>query len=231
MGTARVLVGPARGHRFQLESRSGIGQLWRRASIAIGRYEPRVTSFLAENLRSCRVFFDIGASTGYYTRIALRLMDPTSRIVALEPDPRLATHLRSAFQDARLSVRPEAAGRDDHEAVLEHSHGLASRIRSESLLGPGFVAGGIVKVRSLDGMVERGELPSPDVVKIDVEGGELLVLEGMSRLLEHQPALAVECHSMSLLGEVLRTVNDRAYNRVEVTRGGDGIGPSTVLAR
>jgi hypothetical protein len=58
----------------------------------------------------------------------------------------------------------------------------------------------------------------------------MLALEGMARLLQTRPAAAVECHSMSLLHDVLELFISYKYDRLEVTRGGDGVGPPTVLA-
>jgi FkbM family methyltransferase len=198
--------------------------------VAFGRYEPRVTGFLANHLPSCGVFVDVGACTGYYTRIALNLMDTDGRVIAFEPDPDAAIRLRLTFGDSRLTLRVEALGRDDHEAVLDRRAGTASRVRGESIAGPGFRDSASVNVRSLDALVEAGELPPPELLKIDVEGGEMLVLEGMSAVLERRPALAVECHSMPLLSEVLDLLIAHGYDNVEVTHGGDDIGPPTVLA-
>jgi FkbM family methyltransferase len=230
MREAWVLVGPGRGHRFEVPPLSLAYRVRNRASVALGRYEPEVATFLARHLRSCRAFVDIGASTGYYTRIALTLMESDGTVVAFEPDPDAAARLRRAFSDPRLAVREEALGRDDHGAVLERRDRLASRIRDESVASSGYANGIDVRVRSLDGLVDAGEVPCPDVLKIDVEGGEILVLEGMSRLLQRRPAIAVECHSMPLLRDVLDLLIGNGYDSVEVTHGGDNIGPPTVLA-
>lgn len=230
MRKTRVLVGPGRGHRFEAPPLSLVYRVRNRGSVALGRYEPEVTAFLAKRLPSCRTFFDVGANTGYYTRIALNLMGPEGRVVAFEPDPKAAGCLRQTFSDSRLTVREEALGCKDHDAVLERREGLASRIRDESIAGSGYANGTDVRVRSLDGLIESDQMPSPDLLKIDVEGGEMLVLEGMRRLLQRRPAVVVECHSMSLLRDVLDLLIGDRYGHVEVTRGGDNVGPPTVLA-
>jgi FkbM family methyltransferase len=227
---ARVLVGPGKGHRFELPSRSLIyrTRLW--GSVALGRYEPEVTAFLAKHLRSCRVFFDVGASTGYYTRVALKLMDQEGAIIAFEPDPTAVGRLRQALSDPRLFVHEEAVGREDHTAILQSREGFVSRIRDESIAGAKYLQHTDVRVRSLDEMIKAGQAPSPDLLKVDVEGGEMLVLEGMQRLLQTRPAMAVECHSMPLLRDVLSLLLACGYDEVGVTRGGDNVGPPTVLA-
>jgi hypothetical protein len=127
-------------------------------------------------------------------------------------------------------VRAEALGRNDHEAVLDRREGMASRIRGESIDASGYPDSAGVQVRSLDGLVEAGELPPPELLKLDVEGGEMLVLEGMSAVLGRLPAMAVECHSMPLLSEVLALLIDYGYDHLELTHGGDDVGPPTVLA-
>ncbi len=231
MREARVLVGPGRGHRFELPSHSLLRRMWNWRSVALGRYEPEVTAFLAERLRPARVFFDVGAHTGYYTRIALKLMDAESRVVAFEPDHDAAARMRRTLGGARLAVREEAVGREDHYAVLERREGVVARIRGESIAGTGYAQSTAVRVCSLDRLLAAEELPPPDLLKVNVEGGELLVLEGMCRLLEQQrPAMAVECHSMPLLRDVLELLIDHGYDHLRVTRGGDGVGPPTVLA-
>jgi FkbM family methyltransferase len=230
MGGQRVLVGPGRGHRFEVRSLPLLHRIRNRGSVALGRYEPRVTAFLSKRLPFCGVFADVGACTGYYTRIALNLMPGGGRVVAFEPDADAAVSLRLTFGDSRLTVRAEALGRDDHQAILDRRAGVASRVRGESITASGFLDSASVNVRSLDGMVEAGELPPPELLKVDVEGGEVLVLEGMSAVLERRPALVVECHSMPLLSQVLDLLIDHGYDHLEVTGGGDDVGPPTVLA-
>jgi len=52
-----------------------------------------------------------------------------------------------------------------------------------------------VPVIALDEEIAAGALPPPDVVKIDVEGAEIAVLEGMAgTLAEHRPAVICELH-------------------------------------
>ncbi len=229
MPEARVLFGPGRGHRFEVPSRPVThARQW--ASLTLGRYEPDVTGFIARRMRGSRVFFDVGAHTGYYTRVALRLMPPDASVVAFEPDPAAAGRLRAALIDPRLSVREEALGREDHLSVLERRPGVASRVRGESVAGERFERTETVAVRSLDGLAEAGCVPPPDIVKLDVEGGELLVLEGMRGLLRAQPTVVVECHSMPLLSDVLQLLIEYGYDHLEVTRGGDDVGPPTVFA-
>jgi hypothetical protein len=53
-----------------------------------------------------------------------------------------------------------------------------------------------VRVVSIDGLIERGQLAPPDVVKIDVEGSELAVVSGMAQVLRRRrPVLVCELHA------------------------------------
>ncbi len=52
-----------------------------------------------------------------------------------------------------------------------------------------------VETVSLDDLFDRGEIPAPDVLKIDVEGGELEVLEWAGKLIaEARPAIFLATH-------------------------------------
>ena len=52
-----------------------------------------------------------------------------------------------------------------------------------------------VRVRRLDSMIERCELPRPDLIKIDLEGRSLEVLEGLGDCLEKARGVLLETHS------------------------------------
>jgi len=227
-----VLRGPGRGHRLPLP-RFGL----RRAFVlALGRYEQEVARFLAHSLQGRAVFFDVGASTGYFVRLAIRTMPPDGTIVAFEPDP-LARgeleQLRAQAATGTFLVRDEALARGDGQASLVSRDLVCGRLEGVGVALAGASGRSIpVRTRSVDSLVTGGELPSPDVVKIDAEGAERDILEGMTRVLtEQSPAVAVECHSMALFADVLRAFVDAGYEQIRCSAGGDGVGPPTVFAR
>lgn len=219
-----VLVGAGRGHRFDPAG------LRTSARIALGRYEPAVDAFLREVLAEASVFVDVGAHTGYFSRVALRTMPAAGRIVAFEPDDEAREQLRAVGDAPRLEVRAEALGGADADGTLLVTPGSCSRLDTTAPQGSG-ASSQSVQVRALDNLIAAGEFPAPDVLKIDVEGAETAVLAGATAALAAVRALVVECHSMPLLHEVLGVVLDAGFDLVRTTEGGDLLGPPTVLAR
>ena len=53
----------------------------------------------------------------------------------------------------------------------------------------------MLPVTSIDAQLRSGEVPAPDFVKVDVEGLELAVLDGMSETAaQYKPAIFIELH-------------------------------------
>jgi FkbM family methyltransferase len=138
---------------------------------------------------------------------------------AVEPDPlnraRLEEHLRVNGSPGQVRVHGVAASDSAGSVKLYHptgdarNHGEASMIAG--LAGEGAEAYTVPTVR-LDELIDR----VPDVVKMDVEGAELLAIRGMTRLLgaERPPALVVEHNPESGAaagyrgGDLLRAIRD-----------------------
>jgi predicted methyltransferase len=55
--------------------------------MANDRYEPAITRLFQETLQPGMVVIDIGAHVGYYTLLAAKLVGPTGKIYAFEPEP------------------------------------------------------------------------------------------------------------------------------------------------
>jgi FkbM family methyltransferase len=220
-----VLVGPGRGHWF------AAGGVRSALALMAGRYERPVARFFQESLRTSEVFFDVGAHTGYFTRLALRVMPKDGRVVAFEPDRACFEKLKAVGHEQRVSLRLEAIGSMNTTGTLVSSRGACSRLVDAMPLPNGGDYASATEVRTLTDLVREGAVPQPDTMKVDVEGSEMDVLSGAVDILGEVQALAVECHSMPLLKDVLDFVLGSSFTWVRVTAGGDYFGPPTVLAR
>jgi FkbM family methyltransferase len=138
------------------------------------------------------VVYDIGANVGMYTCFAMSALG-SGEVIGFEPEPRNADRLRENLQlnghDANRRVKEYALGEEDDDGYLD---------LKGSELGSGrhvLADHGIdVTVRRVDTLVESGELPRPDVVKIDVEGAEMAVLRGMECVLGEVRVIYCEVH-------------------------------------
>jgi len=137
-----------------------------------------------------RTFVDVGANLGLYTRAALaRRM----RVVAIEPHPLLARNLGRLFRgDLRvlqIALSDQAGHRTLYLPLFEQQE-LDARGSLEALANQGYTLHRlVVETLTLDAL----DLEDVAVVKIDVEGHELAVLEGGRRLLRRdRPSLLIE---------------------------------------
>jgi FkbM family methyltransferase len=150
-------------------------------------------SMVAGNLRMQRLFdryvkpgatvIDVGANIGYNAIHAARLAGRQGRVIALEPTPDTLTVLRRNIEAsglANVAIEPVAAG----GIAGARDFFVRGEISAVNSLYPDSRYATVtsvlrVPVTPLDDLVEG----TVDVVKIDVEGAELDVLQGMSRLL------------------------------------------------
>ena len=170
------------------------------AGYARGSAEPLVQEALVRELRPGAVMYDIGANIGFFSLIGARAVGPDGRVVAFEPLP---DNLRWLRHNAALNGF-------GHVEVVEAAVGAAAGQASFAVGGTAgwgrLDAGGAVPVEviRLDELVAGGGIPAPDLIKMDIEGGEVDALDGMAgTLTEHAPTLIVEVH------ETLAPVTER----------------------
>jgi FkbM family methyltransferase len=131
---------------------------------------------LAASLRDDATYVDVGANRGQVLAEALRVA-PRGRHIAFEPIPALAAELAAEFPrvDCRQKALGASAGSGEfcHFTQLDGWSGLRRSPEISDARGrPEYIR---VEISTLD--VELAELV-PAVVKIDVEGAELGVIEG-----------------------------------------------------
>jgi FkbM family methyltransferase len=185
-----------------------------------GEYEPHVTSELTQCLGPRAVFVDVGASLGYYTVLAGRLVGPAGRVVACEPGPQNRTVLLANVCSHQLdNVDVHQIAVSDQSGFVLYSqatsNGSISRFRGDvSSLG----VFDLVQARSLDSVLQG--LDRVDVIKVDVEGAEGLVFNGAVRTLtKHRPILFFEFSAPALASvsnmearEVLASLEKLGYS-------------------
>jgi FkbM family methyltransferase len=151
--------------------------------------DPELLGLAKEVVRAGDVVWDVGANLGLFAVASASLAGARGRVVACEPDEWLITLLRQSVQDqdsgtAPITIVPAAIARE----LGVRTFCIAKRARATNFLA-GYGSsqtGGVSEERCviavpLDWLSER--LPPPDVLKIDVEGAELEVLQGATQLL------------------------------------------------
>jgi len=185
-----IRSGPGKGLRINLHG-SGV-------AFATGTAERPLQEALSSELRPGATFFDIGANVGFVTLIAARLVGPGGRVVAFEPVPRNAAAIRenlalNGIDWAEVVETAVAAGASTANLIVSDVSAF-SRLESTSV--PTGARETIeVPVISIDEFLAASGSPAPDVVKIDVEGAELEVIEGMrNTLATSRPTILCEVH-------------------------------------
>jgi FkbM family methyltransferase len=181
-----VESGPARGLRLFVDPRFE-SDFWR------GRYEADLQERLASTIRAGWTVYDVGAQVGFMSLLAGRLAGPEGAVHAFEPDAanfaQLTEHLAA---NAAANVHPHRAAVWSQSGTVAFTSDEIYPIRFTGRVEEGG-GGEAVTAVSLDDFARRNR--PPDLVKIDVEGGEEAVLAGAGRVLaEARPVVFCEVH-------------------------------------
>ncbi len=156
--------------------------------------EEDFTGLILDEIKKGDVFFDIGACVGLVSAHAAKL---GAIVYSFEPDPYYRSRLINNIGLNNLdNVNVLEWAVSDNEDVLElFTDGEGGN--SPSLRKIGDRGSVNVKTNSIDNAINRGEVPCPDIVKLDIEGAEILALRGMRSVLvsaEGPRAIFMEVH-------------------------------------
>jgi FkbM family methyltransferase len=165
----------------------------------LGNSEPESAGFISGFLKPGMVFFDVGAHIGEYTLIASRGVGPNGEIHAFEAQPdTFALLRRNCAANGADNVKLNRAAVCEHEGEVEFD--ISDEPSMSSMAGAVDVDRKRARIRvpgiTLDQYCQtHGTWPS--LLKIDVEGAELLVLRGAAEVLRRPPgeapAIIFEC--------------------------------------
>jgi len=162
-----------------------------------GLYEADDWRFAQRLLEPGDVAVDIGANIGWYTALFVGRVQPSGRVYSIEPFPKNVARLK-LFQS--LLTRPslvqiiecavsDRTGRETlHLNLYDAGHSLLEHRGHPAF--PGQVLE--VETTTLDQLTRDLSIDSVGLIKIDVEGAELKVIEGGFKALESTKAVMVE---------------------------------------
>jgi FkbM family methyltransferase len=209
----------ARRIRFSCDLRNSLA----REVFFLGSYEPQETLLLPALLRKGDACVDVGAHWGYFSLIAAARVGPSGRVLAVEADPRIfATLERTLSLNPELKVEAvHIAASDEPGTLLLNGYdergdnwGISSVVTPQG--GTTFE----VEAQSLDLLLETHRVSDVALLKMDIEGAEVLALRGCERALREQRIrnLLLELHPPQIaalnssIGEVVGMLRGRGYH-------------------
>jgi FkbM family methyltransferase len=210
-----------------VQVRSGISQgLWMRlhlpdeARLWRGEQEVGVQKAILASVGPGSVVFDIGAHAGSIALGVARLVSPTGRVVAFEADPANVESLTENILRNRLSASVQvvhaavwscgAANIPFRQSGIRRSHGGVETDSQRPVLASGELIS--VPAITLDDFIVAAGLV-PQLVKIDVEGGEHEVLRGGTRLFTKQrPLVIAEIHHGQAAEQIRAWLTELEYS-------------------
>lgn len=204
-GTQELEIG-GRSAQFEASTDSGGGIIrW------LYLNERQMASEILEELNKDDVFFDVGANIGFFSCFATNYLSD-GLVVAFEPHPPNVEQLQknlSYNHDENARVQEVALSDTNGEIQFTNTNGLSQTAAfSSNADAP------TVKQIKGDDLVCHS-LPIPSVVKIDVEGAEPRVINGLEETLSKPECRVVFCE-VHLPRENRPSIRDHGYELEDV---------------
>ncbi|MCZ2355710.1 MAG: FkbM family methyltransferase [Bacteroidia bacterium] len=165
--------------------------------------EIRLAKFLIHNLQNNDSFWDIGAHYGYFSILASELVGPGGKVVSIEASTSTFDILKkNTEQYANISIRHNAMSDNNQKVSFfelpnlysEYNTTDLAQFENEKWFSKIKTKKVVVDALTLDNLLTKyGEVPN--IIKIDVEGGEFAVINGGMNLLKKEgskPVIVME---------------------------------------
>jgi FkbM family methyltransferase len=163
---------------------------------------------------------DVGAYSGEWTRALIRLF-PSARVLMIEPQETKSGELallcssHPRLELATVLVGPEATG-----GVVFYESDTASSVLEDA--NHDNLPTKLLRMTTLDILVDERQFPSPDFIKLDVQGYEIEVLRGAEQTLKSTQVVLMEVNLIGLykgaplLDETVRYMADRGFRLYDI---------------
>jgi len=159
-----------------------------------GIWEPDLTAYICKNLKPGKTFVDVGSNIGYYSILASTLVGKNGSVISIEASPKIYDVLQS-----NVRLNPFASNIETRNLAIADKPGktsvylgpdgnLGSTTTSESLKWKfpyrNYSLEAQVNAVALDSLLEPNDLENVQMIKIDVEGTEREVINGLVEVIK-----------------------------------------------
>jgi FkbM family methyltransferase len=177
--------------RANLEWRLELSDNLQRRLFMVGSYEAVTLRTVFQLLKPTDIVLDVGANIGAFALPVARRLSRPGRVIAVEAASDTASILRRHVEMNQLHDRVTVVetGLSDHEgeASLRVSEYGSGDLGSRTMEGGSTIVGDPVRLTTGDKLCPELGVPRIDVIKIDVEGHERFVLNGLASTFESRP--------------------------------------------
>jgi FkbM family methyltransferase len=183
----------------------------------LGTYEPELQAALHDLIPAGSVIFDVGANIGYVSLLLAKAAGEKGKVFAFEALPSNVEQLRRNViingMESRVTVVDCAVTQISGPLrFLVHASGGMGKAAGSAGRDDQYQSEVTVPGISLDEFVYEQGNPAPQVVKMDIEGGEVMALPGMHRILTDQrPLMLMELHGPESSQAAWETLTSTGY--------------------
>lgn len=170
-------------------------------------HEIHVERYMRRNLKPGDTFIDVGCNCGHHTTLGASLVGSTGRVIAFEPNKKLATRVQEHISNEGLKqvlLHSVGLGKESCSSLLyeqDPAYGM-SKIDIYEKINKSINTDSVeCEVRVADEIINPNELKGKVLLKVDVEGLEIEVLSGMQQILYSIDYAIVEITPDWLQGE------------------------------
>jgi len=162
----------------------------------IGYYEYQKTNLFKKMVKPGMTILDIGTNKGYFSLLSAKKMDDDGQVLSFEPHPKNCYWIKKSisvngYKSIKLFQVALSNKNGEMRLFVGAKSGHHSLVRNQEL---GSIA---ISTRKLDDILAEQKISKVDLIKIDVEGAEIQVLEGANKLLAQQsPKLLIDIHDI-----------------------------------
>lgn len=160
-----------------------------RLLILTGEHEPATTDLINKQVKHGMSVFDLGANIGWFTLILSRLVGNSGHVYSFEPDPNLFKILKENIELNKLNnvsvfqlaiSNHTGFGKFSLNEIQDGDNRLESNSMSMNSID--------VEITTLDEFCKKHNA-NVDFIKMDIQGSEPRVLDGMKNVVLENPKL------------------------------------------